>query len=137
VNFFYGHCFYCTNFGNKVADCRDYKPNVQARSVYVAARNIEYYKCHNYGHITIYCRSMIDTYIKENTNIRYKKVWIRKHEEHVNKDHVPYITILSIKWDEENSTEKKKYVRYIKVWKVTERKEGNVNKEQVQEIVYF
>ena len=27
--FFYGHCFYCTNFGHKVAYCRDYKRNVQ------------------------------------------------------------------------------------------------------------
>jgi hypothetical protein len=39
------------------------------------------------------------------------------------------------KTDEENSTEKKKDVRYRKVWKTTERKEGQVNKEQVQEIV--
>ena len=30
---------------------------------------------------------------------------------------------------------KKKYVRYRKVWKITERKEGHANKEQVQEIV--
>ena len=29
----------------------------------------------------------------------------------------------------------KKDVRYIKVWKTTERKEGHVNKKQVQEIV--
>ena len=28
-----------------------------------------------------------------------------------------------------------KDVRYIKVWKITKRKEGQVNKEQVQEIV--
>jgi hypothetical protein len=42
---------------------------------------------------------------------------------------------LEIKRDEENSTEKKKDFRYIKVWKITERKEGQVNKEQVQEIV--
>ena len=34
------------------------------------------------------------------------------------------IAILAIKWDEENSTEKKKDVRYRKVWKITERKEG-------------
>jgi hypothetical protein len=53
----------------------------------------------------------------------------------VNKDQVPEITTLTIKRDEENSTEKRKYVRYIKVWKITERKEGQVNKEQVQEIV--
>jgi hypothetical protein len=30
---------------------------------------------------------------------------------------------------------KRKMYRYIKVWKITERKEGQVNKEQVQEIV--
>jgi hypothetical protein len=36
---------------------------------------------------------------------------------------------LTIKQYEENSTEKKKDVRYIKVWKTTERKEGQVNKE--------
>jgi hypothetical protein len=53
----------------------------------------------------------------------------------VNKDQVPEITRLTIKRDEENSTEKKKDVRYRKVWKITERKEGQVNKEQVQEIV--
>jgi hypothetical protein len=53
----------------------------------------------------------------------------------VNKDQVPEIARLEIKRDEENSTEKKKDVRYRKVWKITERKEGQVNKEQVQEIV--
>jgi hypothetical protein len=42
---------------------------------------------------------------------------------------------LTIKRDEENFTEKKKDVRYIKVWKRTERKEGQVNKEHAQEIV--
>jgi hypothetical protein len=42
---------------------------------------------------------------------------------------------LAIKRDEENSIEKKKDVRYRKVWKINEREEGKVNKEQVQEIV--
>jgi len=135
ANLFYGHCFYCTNFGHKVADCRDYKRNVQADRAYVVARNIECYKCHNYGHIASDCRSMIDTSMKDNTDIRYKKVWIRKQEEQVNKDQVPEIARLTIKRDEENSTEKRKDVRYRKVWKITERKEGQVNKEQVQEIV--
>ena len=78
---------------------------------------------------------MIDTSMKENINIRYKKVWIRKHEEHVNKYQVPKITRLKIKRDEQNYIEKKKDVRYGKVWKITERKEGHLNKEQVQEIV--
>jgi hypothetical protein len=134
-NLFYGHCFYCTNFGHKVADCRDYKRNVQADHAYVVARNIECYKCHNYGHIASDYRSMIDTSMKDNTDIRYKKVWIRKQEEQVNKDQVPEIARLTIKRDEENSTEKRKDVRYRKVWKITERKEGQVNKEQVQEIL--
>jgi hypothetical protein len=86
ANFFYGHCFYCTNFGHKVADYRDYKRNVQARNAYVAPCDIECYKYHKYGHIASDCRSMINNSMKENTNIRYKKVWIRKHEEQVNKD---------------------------------------------------
>jgi hypothetical protein len=81
VNFFHGHHFYCTNFGHKVADCRDYKINVQERNAYVAPRNIECYKFHNYGHISHDCRSVIDTSMKENTDIKYKKVWIRKQEE--------------------------------------------------------
>jgi hypothetical protein len=101
----------------------------------VVAHNIECYKCHNYGHVANDCRSMIDASMKDNTNIRYKKVWIRKQEEQVNKDQVPDIAILTIKRDEENSTEKRKDVRYRKVWKITERKEGQLNKEQVQEIV--
>jgi hypothetical protein len=79
-NLFYGYCFYCTNFGHKVAGCRDYKRNVQARIAYVTARNIKCYKCHNYGHIASDCRSMIDTSMKENIDIRYKNVWIRKQE---------------------------------------------------------
>jgi hypothetical protein len=80
ANFFYGHCFYCTNFGHKVAYCRDYKRIFQERNGYVSPCNIECYKCHNYGHIAHDCRSMIDTSMKENIDIRYKKVWIRKHE---------------------------------------------------------
>jgi hypothetical protein len=66
---------------NNIVDCRDYKRNVHERSAYVVARNIECYKCHNYGHTTSDCRSMIDTFMKENTDIIYKKVWIRKQEE--------------------------------------------------------
>jgi hypothetical protein len=42
---------------------------------------------------------------------------------------------LAIKRDEENSIEKRKDVRYRKVWKITERKEGQVNKKRVQDIV--
>jgi hypothetical protein len=36
---------------------------------------------------------------------------------------------------QKNLQEKKKDVGYRKVWKINERKEGQVNKEQVQEIV--
>ena len=85
TNLFYVHCFYCTKFGHKVADCRDSKRNVQELSAYVAAYNIECYKCDNYGHIVSDCRIMIDTSMKENIDIRYKKVWIIKQEEQVNK----------------------------------------------------
>ena len=53
----------------------------------------------------------------------------------MNKDQVPEIARLTIKRDEKNSTEKRKDVRYRKVWKITERNEGRVNKEQVQEII--
>jgi hypothetical protein len=53
----------------------------------------------------------------------------------VNKDQVLEIARLTIKQDEKKSIEKKKDVRYRKVWKINERKEGEVTKEQVQEIV--
>jgi hypothetical protein len=97
ANLFYGHCFYCTNFGHKVVYCRDYKRNVQERNAYVAPHNIECYKCYNYGHIASDCRSMFDTSMKENNDIKYKKVWTRKHKEQVNKDQVPEIVRLVIK----------------------------------------
>jgi hypothetical protein len=86
ANLFYGNCFYFTNFEHKVTDCRDYKRNVQERSAYVVAHNIECYKCHKYGHIASDYRSMIDNSMKANIDIRYNKVWIRKQEEQVNKD---------------------------------------------------
>ena len=42
---------------------------------------------------------------------------------------------MAIKQDEEKSTKKKEDIRYIKVCKRNERKEGQINKEHVQEIV--
>jgi hypothetical protein len=40
VNLFYGHCFYCTNFGHKVPYCRARGINVQARKSYVVPHDI-------------------------------------------------------------------------------------------------
>jgi hypothetical protein len=63
-----------------------YGRNVQERNVYVAPYNIECYKFHNYGHIARDCRSMMEPSMKENIDIRYKKIWRRKEkqEEQVN-----------------------------------------------------
>jgi hypothetical protein len=82
---FPGYCFSCNNFGHKAIDCRDCARNTQVmnRGIY---NNVECYKFHNYGHITRDCRSMMDSSMKENAHIKYKKVWRRKkkQEEHVN-----------------------------------------------------
>jgi hypothetical protein len=142
VNLFYGHCFYCTNFGHKVADCRAYGRNVQARNAYVAPHNIECYKFHNYGHIARDCRSMMDTSMKKNIDIRYKKVWKRKQEQvkedQMNEGHPEVILSgLEIVRDEEKSTRKKEDVRYRKVWRRNEKQEEQVNKDQVPEIAEF
>jgi hypothetical protein len=61
---------------------------------------VECYKFHNYGHIARDCRSMIDTSMKEKTDIRYKKVWLIKHEEHMKTDHFREIARLTITRDE-------------------------------------
>jgi hypothetical protein len=52
---------------------------------YVAPHDIECYKFHNYGNIAHDCRHMMYTSLKKNVYIRYKEVWKRKEEEHVNK----------------------------------------------------
>jgi hypothetical protein len=101
VNFFYGHCFYCTKFGHKVAYFTTYERNFKARKSYVAQHDIECYKCHNYGHIAHDCRSMMDTSLRKKTNIIYKKVWKRKQEHekeyHMNEGHPKVIlSILAI-----------------------------------------
>jgi hypothetical protein len=74
-NFFYGHCFICTNFGHKAVDCRAYGRNIQTSNTYEAPHNIECYKFHNYGHIAQNCRSMIEPSMKENIDVRSTKVW--------------------------------------------------------------
>jgi hypothetical protein len=97
-----------------------YERNVKEKNSYVAPHSIECYKSHNYGHITHDCRSMMDTYLRNNIDIRYNKVWERK-QEHVNEDkmnqgHLEFIlSRLAIVRDEYKSTGKKKYAGYNKV----------------------
>jgi hypothetical protein len=86
-NLFYGHCFTFNNFGHKVVDCRSYGRNVQEINLHVAPYNIKCYQCRNYEHIAHYCRIMMDTSMKENTNIRCNKVW-KRNQEHVNEEKV-------------------------------------------------
>jgi hypothetical protein len=75
---FYGHYFICTNFGHKDVDCRAYGRNFQEINAYVSPHNIEYYKFHNYGHIALDCRSMINPPMKKNIDIKNNKAWITK-----------------------------------------------------------
>jgi hypothetical protein len=58
---------------------------VQMRHKQQEPQNIECYKFYNDGHISRDCRSMMDTSIKENNDIKYKKVYKIKKEE-VNKE---------------------------------------------------
>jgi hypothetical protein len=53
----------------------------------VTPYNIEFYKFHNYGHIARECRRMTYTYMKENIDIRYKKIW-KREQEHVKEEHM-------------------------------------------------
>jgi hypothetical protein len=64
----------------------------------VAPRNIECYKCHNYGHIAQNCRSMIVPSMKKETYIRYTNIWKRKEREEnkVREEQIPEITRLYI-----------------------------------------
>jgi len=81
VNLFYGHCFYCTNFGHKVSYCRAYGRNVRAINSYVAPHNFECYKFNNYGHIDQNYRSIIVPSMKKETHIIYIKIWKIKYQE--------------------------------------------------------
>jgi hypothetical protein len=112
----------CTNFGHKATDCRACGRNGQERNIYVTPYNIECDKCHNYGHIVLDCRSMMDTSMKENTNIRYEKVWKIKqelvNEERMNEEYLEVLLLgLEIVRDHDKSIGKKEYVRYGKVWR--------------------
>jgi hypothetical protein len=72
-NFFYGYCFYCSNFGHKIANCqikfRDIhlgrsrnKQSLQhitkklmnrqhnTNQFYLLNNELEFYNCHNFGH---------------------------------------------------------------------------------------
>jgi hypothetical protein len=82
---------------------------------------------------------MMDTSMKENIDIRYKKVWKRKQEQvkedQMNEGHPKVILLgLEIVRDQEKSTGKKEDVRYRKVWRRNEKQEELVNKDQVPEI---
>jgi hypothetical protein len=98
----YGHFFNCANFGNKVVNCRAYEKNRRNYLRYMnngypikyyeayninennfgsLSNEVECYKFHKYGHINHDCRSMMDTSIKENIDIRYKNIWKRKQEQ--------------------------------------------------------
>jgi hypothetical protein len=58
-----------------------YEINGQTRKSYVAPHDIESYKCHNYGHKTRVCRSMMNTSLRKNTDIKFKNVWKIKQEQ--------------------------------------------------------
>jgi hypothetical protein len=62
----------------------------------VDPHNIEYYKCHKYGHIAQNCRSVIKPPMKQNIDDRYKKDWKRneKQEERVNEEQVQGIALI-------------------------------------------
>jgi hypothetical protein len=86
----------------------------------MAPHDIECYKCNNYGHIARDCRRIMDTSLRKNIDIRYKKDWKRKKEqvkEHqMNEGHPEVIlSILAIVRDEDKSTKKREEVRYRKV----------------------
>jgi len=53
----------------------------------------------------------------------------------VNKDRVSQIIRSKIIQDEDKTTNKNEDARYRKVWRINERKEEQLNKEHVQEIV--
>lgn len=101
ANLFNDYCFSCTNFGHmarnwKAYDRYNYKGHYQnPRSKVVGTPdrihddfdnkkymsfvqsfrpNIECYKYHNYGHIAHNCRYKMEPSVKDNPNIRYKKI---------------------------------------------------------------
>jgi hypothetical protein len=84
--------------GHKVIDCRAYGRNAQEIDFYVPPYNIECYKFHNCGHIARDCRRMMESSLRENIDIKYKKVWRRKkkQEEQVNEE-LPEIILIGIK----------------------------------------
>jgi hypothetical protein len=83
---------------------------------------------------------MMDTSMKENIDIRYKKIWKRKQEqvkeEQMNEEHPEVILSgFAVVQDQDKSTGKKEDVRYMKVWRRNEKQEEQVNENQVPEIV--
>jgi hypothetical protein len=77
---------------------------------------------------------MMDTSMKKNIDIKYKKVWKRKQEhvndEKMNEGHLEVIPLgLEIVRDQEKSLGKNKYVKYRKVWRRNKKQEEYVNKD--------
>jgi hypothetical protein len=135
-NFFYGYCFYCSNFGHKVADCRAHQRNYQIRKAYVAPHNIECYKCHNYGHIARDCRSMMDTSLRSKWSWKGKQEQKKRDKINERQSEVT-VSRLAIAQGKERSTGKKEDVKYKKIWRRSVKQEEQVNKGQVPEITGF
>jgi hypothetical protein len=117
VNLFYGHLFYCNNFGHKVVDCRAYERNVQTKKYYVAPHDIECYKCHNYGHISRDCRSMINPPMKENIDEKIQEGLenSEEQEEQVNEEQIQGIILtgFAVAQDHDEFTGKDESVRIL------------------------
>jgi hypothetical protein len=85
---------------------------------------------------------MMDTSLRNNIDIIYKKVWKRKQEQlkedQMNEGNPEILfSILEIVRDEDKSTDKKDDVRYQKVWRINEKQVERLNKEQVTKIIGF
>jgi len=135
-NFFYGYCFYCSNFGHKVADCRAHQRNYQIRKAYVAPHNIECYKCHNYGHIARDCRSMMDTSLRSKWSWKGKQEQKKRDKINERQSEVT-VSRLAIAQGKDRSTGKKEDVKYRKIWRRSVKQEEQVNKGHVPEITGF
>jgi len=77
----------------------------------------EYYKYDNYGHIAHDFRSMMKSSTRENTDIRYKKVWRRKKQEQVHEGILEVIPIGFVKFQYHNEymiLQQSRFIHYSK-----------------------